>query len=89
VQRYLAIVFLLALSACNAMTTSTEDRSPNYQLGFGDGCTTASTETTGAPREAQRNRALYEFDAQYRSGWISGHAQCKAPFPVSAFVRRN
>lgn len=88
-QRTLAVVFLLGLSACNAMTTSAEDRSPNYRLGFGDGCTTASTEGSGAPREAQRNRAQYEFDAQYRAGWISGHAQCKAPFPVSAFVRRN
>ena len=85
-QRTLAIAFLVGLSAC---TTPTEDRSPNYQLGFGDGCTTASTEGAGAPREAQRNRALYEFDAQYRAGWISGHAQCKAPFPVSAFIRRN
>jgi hypothetical protein len=90
VQRILAVAFLVALGAC---TTSTDDRlserSPNYQLGFGDGCTTASTEVSGAPRDPRRNRAQYEFDAQYRSGWISGHAQCKAPFPVSAFVRRN
>jgi hypothetical protein len=86
VQRTLAIALFVGLSAC---MTSTDDRSPNYQLGFGDGCTTASTETTGAPRDPRRNRALYEFDAQYRSGWISGHAQCQAPFPVSAFIRRN
>jgi hypothetical protein len=90
VQRILAVAFLVALSAC---TTSTDDRlkdrSPNYQLGFGDGCTTASTENAGAPREPQRNRMQYEFDAGYRAGWISGHAQCNAPFPVSAFVRRN
>jgi hypothetical protein len=69
--------------------TPTDDRSPNYQLGFGDGCATASTETAGAPREPRRNRALYEFDAEYRSGWISGHAQCQAPFPASVFIRRN
>jgi len=85
-RRTLATALLVGLSAC---MTSTDDRSPNYQLSFGDGCTTASTESLSAPREPQRNRALYEFEAQYRSGWISGHAQCKAPFPISAFVRRN
>lgn len=89
-QRTLAIAILVGLSAC---TTSTDDRlgdrSPNYQLGFGDGCTTASTETAGAPRDPRRNRALYEFDAQYRAGWISGHAQCAAPRPASVFIRRN
>jgi hypothetical protein len=86
-RQFLACSFVAVLSACT--TTPTDDRSPNYQLGFGDGCTTASTETAGAPREPRRNRALYEFDAEYRSGWISGHAQCQAPFPASVFIRRN
>jgi hypothetical protein len=81
-----AAVMAAVLSAC---MTPTDDRSPNYQLGFGDGCTTASTETAGAPREPRRNRALYEFDRDYRAGWISGHAQCRAPGPASVFIRRN
>jgi hypothetical protein len=86
-KRTLALAILVGLSACT--TTSTDDRSPNYQLGFGDGCTTASTETAGAPRYPRQNRARYEFDAQYRAGWISGHAQCAAPRPASVFIRRN
>ena len=80
----LATVFAVVLGAC---TTSTDDRSPNYQLGFGDGCTTASTETAGAPRDPRRNRALYELDREYRAGWLSGHAQCRAPGPASVFIR--
>ena len=89
-QRILAVAFLMALGGCMTPTDDRSDnRSPNYQLGFGDGCNTASTESAGAPREPQRNRTQYEFDAQYRAGWISGHAQCKAPFPVSAFIRRT
>lgn len=85
-RRTLAAAFVAILGAC---TTPTEDRSPNYQLGFGDGCTTASTETAGAPREPRRNRALYEFDRDYRAGWLSGRAQCRAPGPASGFVRPN
>jgi hypothetical protein len=85
-RRTPAAAFVLALSAC---TTSTDDRSPNYQLGFGDGCATASTETVGAPREPRRNRALYELDREYRAGWLSGHAQCQAPRAATVFIRRN
>ncbi len=85
-RRILAAAIAVILGAC---TTSTDDRSPNYQLGFGDGCTTASTETAGAPREPRRNRALYELDRDYRAGWLSGHAQCRAPGPASNFIRRN
>jgi hypothetical protein len=90
VQRILAVAFAVALSGCMTLTDDRSDnRSPNYQLGFGDGCTTAGTETAGAPRDPRRNREQYEFNAEYRAGWISGHAQCQAPFPVSAFIRRN
>jgi hypothetical protein len=78
-----AALFLLA-----ACIPPAEDRSPNYQLGFGDGCATASMETSGAPREPRRNRALYELDRDYRAGWLSGHAQCQAPGPASV-IRRN
>jgi hypothetical protein len=76
----------VVLSAC---VTSTDDRSPNYQLGFGDGCTTASTETAGVPREPRRNKALYELDRDYRAGWISGRAQCRTPRPASMFIGRS
>ena len=85
-RQFLAAAFVAGLSAC---MTSTDDRSPNYQLGFGEGCATASTETAGAPREPRRNRALFELDRDYRAGWISGHAQCLAPRPASVFIRRN
>jgi hypothetical protein len=85
------VVAAMLLNACETTPwrDAPVDRSPNYQLGFGDGCTTASTETAGAPRYPRQNRARYEFDAQYRAGWISGHAQCAAPRPASVFIRRN
>ena len=85
-MRRLLLVLPMALSACS---TPIQDRSPNYELGFADGCATASTETAGAPREPRRNRALYELDREYRTGWLSGRAQCRAPGPASVFIRRN
>ena len=84
-RRFLAASFL-ALSAC---ATPAADRAPNYQLGFGDGCATASRETAGAPLDPRRNRALYELDRDYRAGWLSGRAQCRPPGPASVFIKRN
>jgi hypothetical protein len=69
--------------------TAPEDRSPNYELGFADGCSTVSYESAGAPRYPRQNRALYESDRDYRAGWISGRAQCRAPGPASVFIMRN
>jgi hypothetical protein len=84
-RRIMAGALGVILGAC---MTPTDDRSPNYQLGFGDGCTTASAETAGAPREPRRNRALYEHDRDYRAGWLSGRAQGLTPGPASNFIRR-
>jgi hypothetical protein len=50
---------------------------PFYDSGFADGCATASAEAAPAPRPAQRDEALYAKDSGYRSGWISGHANCR------------
>ena len=76
-RRVLMAIVLLATAGC--MTPASErDRSPSYRLGFGDGCTTASSEGTGAPRSAQRNEMLYSSDSDYRAGWLSGHTQCRS-----------
>jgi hypothetical protein len=85
-MRRILAASLLALSAC---TMPAADRPANYQLGFGDGCATASRETAGAPLAPRRNRALYELDRDYRAGWLSGRAQCRPPGPASVFIKRN
>jgi hypothetical protein len=65
----------LLLSAC---ATAGDSASPFYSAGFSDGCATASAEgTTTAPREPQRDQALYAKEPDYRAGWISGHATCR------------
>ena len=83
-RRVLTAMILLAITAC---MTHAEDRSPSYQLGFGDGCATASSEGTGAPRPAQQNEMLYSRDPDYRAGWLSGHTQCRSQTAASPINR--
>lgn len=74
-MRVFAATLTFLLSACVA---SGDEASPSYSAGFADGCATASAEgTTTAPREPQRDQALYAKDPDYRAGWISGHATCR------------
>ena len=73
-MRVPAVVFALLLSACTAMN---EQASPSYSEGFGDGCATASAEGSMA-KPPQRDQALYDKDPDYRAGWLSGHATCRA-----------
>jgi hypothetical protein len=70
-------VLFLILGACAAMPR--DGGSPNYRLGFDEGCATANAESSAIARPAQRNIELYRDDTDYRSGWLSGHATCRLP----------
>ena len=74
-MRLLAAVFALLLSACAPMS---DQASPSYSAGFADGCATASAEGVSLPPQPRRDEALYAKDRDYRAGWISGHATCRA-----------
>jgi len=52
---------------------------PNYQLGYGDGCNSASARTRGLPGRHYRNESLYKSDEAYRAGWRSGWGACAPP----------
>jgi len=59
------------------VTGEPADRSPSYDAGFGDGCATANSEGAPVLRTATRDEAAFSGDADYRAGWISGHAACR------------
>lgn len=63
----------LALGAC-----STDDltSSPNYDLGYSDGCGTATTRKPGDPSTIHRNDDLYRADEGYAAGWRAGYSAC-------------
>jgi len=83
-RRAVAPVLMLLLAGC-AMQGSGIEESPNYSLGFGDGCASASAVTTPSQQPTRRDEELYKDDAAYRAGWASGLSTCRmdtrpAPF---------
>ncbi len=75
-MRVPAAALILLLSGCAA---AGDPASPSYSAGFADGCVTASAEgTSTAAHEPQRDRARYAMDSDYRAGWISSYATCRA-----------
>ena len=76
-SRFCVILPLAVLLACAAPDDA--ERSPAYDAGFGDGCATASAEMAAVPRPATRDEAAFSRDADYRKGWLSGHAACRMP----------
>jgi hypothetical protein len=69
---------LIALAGC---ADAGHQDSPIYRAGFDDGCSTASAPSAGVTREPQRNEALSAADEDYRAGWSSGYAACRANAP--------
>jgi hypothetical protein len=74
-MRMFAAAFAIGLLACS---TPQRPTSSSYDSGFADGCASASAETSAIPRRARRDEQLYAKDPDYRSGWISGSATCRA-----------
>jgi hypothetical protein len=70
--------FALALSGC---ALPMMERTPEYELGYSEGCSSAVTQGPGAPRDPRRNESLYANNDDYRRGWNSGNAQCRPPRP--------
>jgi hypothetical protein len=69
-----APAFAFLVAACAGSSPQTD--SPFYEMGFADGCASASAEITPVPRNPERDETLYAQDSGYRSGWNSGHTAC-------------
>jgi hypothetical protein len=75
-----ALLLALTVGGC-AGAGSVANNSPTYREGFGDGCATASAQTTPGGARAVRDAALYGSDQDYRAGWTSGFASCRMSPP--------
>ena len=62
---------LISLNGCGAVTaegpTPANINSPNYQIGYQDGCTTAHGDYT-------KNGQLFKSDRDYYDGWFAGRS---------------
>lgn len=64
----------LALAGCSLPMM---ERSPEYELGYSEGCSNALAQASPAQFSPRRNEQLYANNDDYRRGWNSGNAQCR------------
>ncbi|MAN60830.1 MAG: hypothetical protein CMI60_02675 [Parvibaculum sp.] len=73
---FVLLVAALGLSACAFERDPQLLQDPLYKAGHADGCQSAHTEVSGFDETIQRNKALYETEAAYRTGWGDGYGSC-------------
>lgn len=73
---YLRIALLaLPLAAC-ASSSEYKDE-PNYQIGYSQGCSSATNMVPGDKSTITRDEDAYARDKAYRAGWKKGFNACK------------
>ncbi|NWH09238.1 MAG: hypothetical protein HXY22_11450 [Alphaproteobacteria bacterium] len=72
---HLGLAAALFLSACSTGTDPALSEDPAYQLGYGDGCTTAQVIAQGGAKAVRRNPDYAGSDA-YKAGWGAGYGAC-------------
>ena len=59
----------LVLTACTSSSATPMVKSPSFELGEKDGCSTASGAYT-------KNSDSFKMDADYKNGWFYGRKNC-------------
>jgi hypothetical protein len=71
---------LACLSGCS-MFGSAEDaklrKSPNFQMGYEDGCAAANQQGADFRDRIVQDKQLYKTDDAYRTGWSNGFSTCR------------
>ena len=55
--------------------------SPSFQVGYGDGCTTASEEDKSFSTRQTRDAYAFDNDQAYKAGWRQGYLECTNVIP--------
>ncbi|MEM9168199.1 MAG: hypothetical protein AAGC56_00975 [Pseudomonadota bacterium] len=71
-----AAVAAAAAAGCVSENAQRLAEEPNFQVGVGDGCATATNEARSFDRRKQRDAYLFENDEAYRAGWRQGYLSC-------------
>ncbi|MGB5092713.1 MAG: hypothetical protein WBN97_05320 [Parvibaculum sp.] len=74
-RRIVILALPLALAACAAPSQYKDD--PNYQIGYSQGCTSATNMVPGDKSTITRDEHAYANDEAYRAGWKKGFNACK------------
>jgi hypothetical protein len=84
-----ALCLLLLLVGCGLFTskqTRALRRTPQYKVGYQDGCRSAGSPDANMrePAPQVRDDHLYETDKAYRLGWGTGYGACRSFTPRNA-----
>jgi hypothetical protein len=74
----LPLVLLLGLPGCGSPAQRAQQASPDYKIGYDDGCATASTQGANARKDSTiRDEAAWQGNPAYRAGWNTGFNTCR------------
>ncbi len=65
-----------ALAACETDLDPALRDSPNFSMGYNDGCTSGNTRIVGFDKTVRRKDDLYAGDEAYKAGWNEGYISC-------------
>ena len=75
---------LLALPGCESGAQRAQRASPDYRIGYDDGCATASTQGANARQDnTVRDDAAWQNNPAYHAGWNTGFNTCRTSQPGS------
>ncbi|MEM8935375.1 MAG: hypothetical protein AAGC77_03100 [Pseudomonadota bacterium] len=78
----LSLIAALVVSGCASDAQLAQLReSPNYHLGHGDGCLTATEASKSFSTRTARDASLFDNDEAYRAGWRQGYLECADRLP--------
>lgn len=67
----------LALALTGCASSSAYKDEPNYQIGYSQGCSSATNMVPGDASTITRDENAYANDDAYRAGWKKGFNACK------------
>jgi hypothetical protein len=75
----LLIIAPALLAACESPARRALEASPDYKVGYNDGCATAGSQGGANPRQDStvRDEEAYRSNPAYRAGWGSGLTACR------------
>src|ERR1700753_3884673 len=78
-RRLMVLALLVPLAACMSSKERALRKSPDYRVGYQDGCNSAAPPGANKREEADtvRDDEQYKHNAAYRSGWNKGLNSCR------------
>ena len=77
-----ALISALALSGCESAQERALKKSPDFKIGYADGCASAGTQGVNfRDTSLSRDEEAYRSNKAYHTGWGTGFNACRAYQP--------